>query len=97
MGQIMSIDTDKVASAVNQINELVGEIQKKNTEGIALLEAANQKTENKFSLLTTLETRIREEAGNLNKLASSSDVITEALNRYADMASEANDDSAFRV
>ena len=97
MANPMSLNTDEVSLAVNQINDLISEIQKKNTEFIALLESSNQKVGGRFQLTVTLETRIREEAAQINKLNEAAESIIEALNRYAEMATEANDDSAFRV
>lgn len=97
MANPMTLDTDKVSATLNQISDLITEVQKKNTEFIALLEQSNQKAGGKFKLTKTLEERIREEARNINLLIETADIITEALNRYADKAAEANDDSAFRV
>lgn len=97
MANPMTLDTDKVSATLNQISDLITEVQKKNTEFIALLEQSNQKANGKFKLTKTLEERIREEARNINLLVETADTITEALNRYADKAAEANDDSAFRV
>ena len=97
MGQAMSIDTDKVSATVNQIADLVGEVQRKTTDFIALLESCNQKVNGKFKLTKTLEERIREEARNINLLVETADAINASLNRYAELAAEASDDADFRV
>lgn len=97
MGNVMSIDTDKVSATINQISDLITEVQKKNTEFIARLESCNQKAGGKFKLTKTLEERIREEARNINLLVETAGTITESLNRYAALAAEANDDSDFRA
>lgn len=97
MANPMTLDTDRVAATINQISDLINEIQKKNTEFIGLLEQNNAKSGGKFKLTKTLEERIREEARNLNGLVETAELINEALNRYANKAAEASDDSAFRV
>lgn len=96
MANPMTIDTDKVSATINQISDLITEVQKKNTEFIALLEGNNAKAGGKFKLTKTLEERIREEARNINLLVETADLITEALNRYADKAAAVDSDVEFR-
>lgn len=95
--QIMSINTDVVNTAINQISVLTADIQTRNKKFIELLNAKNEVTGGKFALLKTLEDKIVQEAQAFDKVLEAQEEIKASLSRYAELAEEANDDSAFRV
>lgn len=94
--QVMSINTDVVNSAINQIAILTADIQTRNKKFMELLRSKNEATQEKFQLLKTLETRVIEESQNFDKMLEAQEEIREALVRYTELAEQANDDSAFR-
>ena len=97
MSEVMSINTDAVSAAINQISVCTADIATRNQKFLDLLRQKNEATSGKFTLLTTLEKGLETETVNFNKLIETQEEIREALNRYADLAAEANDDSAFRL
>lgn len=97
MAQVMSIDSEAVGSAINQISVCIADIDTRNKKFIALLQEKNEKTQGKFALLKTLEARVAEEADNFTQLIATAESIKDSLRRYEGMAEEANDDSDFRV
>lgn len=94
--QVMSIDSEAVGAAVNQISVCISDIDTRNKKFLALLQEKNDATQGKFSLLKTLEGRIQEEANNFQGLIAASENIKDSLRRYAEMAEAADDDSDFR-
>lgn len=97
MGQQMSIDTDKVGAAVNRISVLMADIKTRTTSFIAKVNEKNQETEGKWKLIMTLEQRLTEESKNIDEIIEAQESIKQALDRYAEKAEEANDDSELNV
>lgn len=95
--QVMSLNLDVVNTAINQISILTSDIQTRNKKFIELLNSKNEATGGKFALLKTLEERIIAEAQNFDKVLDAQEEIKQSLSRYAELAEEANDDSAFRM
>lgn len=93
----MSINTEAVASAVNSISVDIADIQTRLNRFLALLEEKNSQTGGKFAIVKTLSQKIEKEAKNVQALNESSDQIKDTLQRYIEIAEEANDDSAFRT
>ena len=96
MSQQMSLNYDVVSAAVNRIETLTSDIETRNKKFISLLQEKNDATQGKFALLKTLQTRVEEEAANFKKLVAAQEEIKDSLERYSNLAEEANDDSAFR-
>lgn len=96
MAQQMSLNLDVVAAGVNRIETLTHDIETRNNKFISLLQEKNDATQGKFALLKTLQGRVEEEAENFKKLIEAQEEIKQSLDRYSDLAEEANDDSAFR-
>lgn len=96
MSQQMSINVEVVNAGVKQISDAIAVINQRNTAFLQLLQGHNQKTENKFTLLKTLEDKISQEAENINKTIQATEEIKQALDRYAALAAEVDDDSVFR-
>lgn len=94
--QVMSLNTDVVGTAVNQISVLTADIQTRNKKFVELLNSKNEATQGKFALLKQLGVRVREEAANFDKILEAQEEIKAALQRYTELAEEAADDSAFR-
>lgn len=94
--QVMSLNTDVVGTAVNQISVLTADIQTRNKKFVELLNSKNEATQGKFALLKQLGVRVREEAANFDKILEAQEEIKAALQRYTELAEEADDDSAFR-
>ncbi len=92
----MSIDSQAVAAAVNQIDLLIADIDTRNKKFITLLTEKNQVTKGKFQLLKTLQERVEQEANNIKGAIDATETIKEAIRKYEDMASDVNDDTAFR-
>lgn len=97
MGQQMSIDTDVVGAGVNRISVLMSDIKARTDAFIAKVNEKNQETEGKWNLIMTLEERLKEESKNIANIIEAQDSIRAALDRYAEQAAEADDDSALRV
>lgn len=96
MAQVMSIDSEAVGAAVNQISVAIADIDTRNKKFLALMQEKNEATQGKFSLLKSLEDRIQEEAENFKTLIQATEDIKDSLRRYAEMAEAADDDSDFR-
>lgn len=94
--QVMSLNTDVVGTAVNQISVLTADIQTRNKKFVELLNSKNEATQGKFALLKQLGVRVREEAANFDKILEAQEEIKAALQRYTELAEEADDASAFR-
>lgn len=92
----MTLDSAAVAAAVNEISVCIDDINTRNTKFLALLEEKNNATQNKFTLLKTLQTRIEEEAGNLQGAIAATEAIKDSIRKYEDMAAEVDDDADFR-
>ena len=93
--QVMSLNTDVVGTAVNQISVLTADIQTRNKKFVELLNSKNESTQGKFALLKQLQVRVQEEAANFDKILEAQEEIKAALQRYTELAEEVNDDSAF--
>lgn len=93
--QVMSINTDVVGAAVNELSVITADIQTRNKKFLELLNQKNEATQGKFALLAKLEEKVADEVNNFNKALSAQDDIKVSLQRYIEMFEEANDDSAF--
>lgn len=92
----MSIDTDKVGAAINRISQLTSDVKTRTDAFISRLIELNNTTKGRWSLIVTLQTKIEAESANITSIIEAQDVIVRALDKYAELASEADDDSAFR-
>ncbi len=93
----MSINTEVVASAVNQISVDIADIHTRLKRFLTLLEEKNSQTSGKFAIVKTLSNKMEKEVSNVQELNDACDQIREVLNRYIEIAEQANDDSAFLV
>lgn len=93
----MSINTEVVAAAVNAIAVDIADIQTRLSRFLALLDEKNNQTGGKFAIVKTLTEKMQKEVANVNQLNEACDQIRDTLQRYIEIASEANDDSAFRT
>ena len=91
----MSIDSEAVMAAVNQIDVAIEDINTRNKKFLALLEEKNQATQGKFGLIKTLQERVGDEAKNIQQTIAATETIKESIRKYEDLAGAANDDSAF--
>ena len=97
MAQQMTIDSEAVAAAVNQIDVDITDIKTRTDKLLSLLDEKNQQTKGKFAVIKTLKDRVEDEARNINEVVEATEAIKESLRKYEDLASEANDDSEFRI
>lgn len=95
MGQQLSIDTEKVSTAVNRIGILTSDVKSRTDAFVAKLQEQNDATGNKWALITSLQKKLEEEQKNVSAIIDAQESIKTSLNKYAAMAEEANDDSAF--
>lgn len=96
MSQQMSINSEAVASAVNQIDVAIADIETRNKKFLELLEEKNDQTKGKFPLVKALMPRIEEEANNINKAIEATEAIKESLRKYENLAEDATDTSWMR-
>lgn len=96
MAQQMSIDTDKVGSAINRVSQLTSDIKTRTDAFVSRLIELNSSTKGRWSLIVTLQTKIEAESANITSIIEAQDVVIRALDKYAELAAEADDDSAFR-
>jgi Tfp pilus assembly protein PilN len=94
--QVMSVNLELVGSTINQISSELACIQAVTLKLHDKILEKNNATQGKFALLDTLSARVEEETHNVEKLVEAQEEIKQSLNRYAELADEANDDSAFR-
>ena len=97
MAEVMSINTEAVGAAINQISVYTADIATRNKKFLELLSEKNKATQGKFQLLKTLEEKREGESRNFDALIQTQEEIRTALGKYSSLAEEANDDSAFRV
>ena len=93
----MSINTEVVAAAVNSISVDISDIQTRLNRFLALLDEKNNQTSGKFAIVKTLTAKMQKEVANVQALNDACDQIRETLQRYIEIAEQANDDSAFRI
>lgn len=93
----MSINSDRVAAAINQIDVLIADIDARNNKFLTLLDEKNQQTSGKFQLIASLRDRISDAANNIKGTVQACESIKDSLRQYEALAEEANDDSAFRA
>ena len=93
MAQI-SINTDEVGAAVNRISTLVTDIDTRTKQFLALVSEKNLATGEKWTLLNKLKEKLEAEVSNMSRIEEAMDQIKSSLNRYAEMAAEADDASA---
>lgn len=96
MAQQMTIDSEAVLAAVNQISLCTADIDTRIKKFVNLLEEKNAQTSGKFTLFKTLQTRIEEESKNIDSAIAAIEEIKEALRRYEDLAAQADDDAGLR-
>ena len=89
----MSINTDVVGSAVNQISVRVADIETRTNKFLNLVTEKNSETSNRWSLLKTLQDKLAVETENVKRIIAAEDDIKADLNRYAEAAAEVDDDS----
>lgn len=93
----MSIDSEAVMAAVNQIDICIEDINTRNAKFLSLLEEKNTQTKGKFTLIKTLQERVQDEANNIKQTIQATESIKESIRKYEELAESANDDSDFRV
>lgn len=96
MAQIMSIDTEKVGSAINRISQLTSDIKTRTDAFVSKLTEMNASTGGRWTLIKVLQTKIEAENANITGIIEAQDVIINSLNRYAELAAEVDDASAFQ-
>lgn len=89
----MSINTDVVGSAVNQISVYVDDIATRTKKFRSIVADANATTNNKWALMKKLEEKLEQETNNVNDIITAMDEIKVALDKYAEAASEVDDAS----
>lgn len=97
MADFMSLNTEEVNSAVNQISTILAEIDTRNKKCLELLNHHAEAAKGKNAVINTVLQRIGEEAANIKGLTETVDEITAELNRYAEKIAEANDASALMI
>ena len=95
MAQQISINTERVGSAVNRISTLMSDIQTRTNAAVEKLNEQNSATNGKWSLLVNLENKLIEEKQNIENIVAAQEDIKRGLNQFAEMAAEVNDGSAF--
>lgn len=88
----LSINSEKIGAAVNEISVLIADIDTRNKALINLLDEKYQQTNRKFGLMNTLKTRIEQEATNIQNTIEATESIKESIRKYTEMAEEASDD-----
>lgn len=96
MAQQMSIDTEKVGSAINRISQLTSDISTRTNAFVQRLTELNTSTGGRWSLIQVLQTKIEKESANIAGIVEAQDVIMRALDKYAELAAEVDDASAFQ-
>lgn len=94
--QQMTLDSQAVMAAVNQIDVCIADIDTRNKKFLSLLEEKNAQTQNKFTLIKTLQERVSDEAKNIQQAIAAAESIKESIHKYEALAEDANDDSDFR-
>lgn len=92
----MSINTERVGTAINRISQLTSDIKTRTDAFVTRLIEVNTNTKGKWKLIQTLQTRVEVEQKNVGHIIEAQETIIHALNRFSEMAEEVNDDSAFR-
>ena len=95
MAQVISLNTEVVSAAVSRISVLTADVKSRTDALVAKLEEQNQKTDGKWNLIVSLQKKLEEEQRNVNDIIEAQEAIKRSLDRFAEMAEEANDDSAF--
>ena len=93
MAQI-AINTDVVGSAVNRISQLVSDINTRTDKLLQTLKEKNAETKNKWTLLKKLEDKLTDEANNVKAIENAVEEIKAGLNKFIELAEEADDASA---
>lgn len=91
----MSIDTERVGAAINRISQLTSDVKTRTDAFVRKLSEMNTNTGGRWKLIVTLQSKIEMEAVNVNGIIESQDIIIKALDKYADLAAEVDDDRAF--
>jgi len=81
--QQLSINTDEVQRAVDEISEQIRKIQKTHADFLNDVVEASNKADGKFAALNKLKKTLDDEANNLKGVDKSIGSITEALEKYA--------------
>lgn len=93
MANQLTINSEAVMVAVNQIDVAIEDINTRNKKFLELLEEKNTQTRGKFPLVTTLKPLIDEEAQNIEKAVQATEDIKESIRKYTAMAEQAVDTS----
>lgn len=95
MGQQMSLDTDAIQAAYNKISGEVSDLKSELNQFLGLLNEKVNDTQGNMPIIATLETRLKDEAANVDQLVATCEEINNVTRRYIQQAEEAADDSAF--
>lgn len=93
----MSINTEVVGAAVNQISVDIADIETRIKRFHALLIEKNELTKGKFAIVKKLTEKVELEVQNVASLNTAGDEIRDALQKYIEIAEMANDASAFDI
>lgn len=96
MGEIVSINTEAIMPAVNEISVRIADIDTRNKKFLSLIQETNDRTEGKFALIKALQEKVEEEAINITESVKAVEDIEQALNEHIAMAEMADDDSVFK-
>lgn len=91
MGQQISLDTDAVRIAINQIGDLISEIDLANKNLVRSVESVNEATQNKYQVTVALHVKLQEQVEKFNQVKTSQADIVQITKRYADAVEQAND------
>lgn len=91
MSQVMTIDAEAVAAAVNQIDVAIQDINTRNQKFLEILDNANTQCEGNFPPIPHLIEDIGREAENLKKTQDAVEAIKDSIARYTALAEEAAD------
>ena len=92
----MSIDTERVGSAINRISQLTSDIKTRTDAFVNKLTELNASTGGRWKLIKTLQLKIETEGANISGIIEAQDIIIRTLDKYAEMAAEVDDDREFR-
>lgn len=95
MGEMMSINTERIFPALNEISVRIQDIETRNKKFLALIEETNQRTDGKFALMKALQTKVEEEAVNITGSVQAVEEVEQALQKHIELAEEADDASVF--
>lgn len=89
----MTLNTDAVSAAVNQIDIALADIETRNRKFKELLDEKNAQTQGKFPLVTSLLPKVEKEAANLQNAIAAVESIKESIHKYTGLTEQATDTS----